>query len=144
VNIGGALAEARSEAGLTVTQVSERTRIRETIIHAIERDDYSACGGDFYTRGHIRAIARVVGADPVPLIEEYDGSRLPPPEPAAAGPAWPGVMDPAYSPPGITAAEAFRPGLPMDFERRRPWSVRLVMLVLVLIGVVVYLLVSHG
>jgi transcriptional regulator with XRE-family HTH domain len=77
VGIGGALAEARSEAGLTITQVSERTRIRETIIRDIERDDYSACGGDFYTRGHIRAIARVVGTDPVPLIEEYDGAGVP-------------------------------------------------------------------
>jgi transcriptional regulator with XRE-family HTH domain len=78
VGIGGALAEARTEAGLTVTQVSERTRIREKLIRDIERDDYSACGGDYYARGHIRAIARVVGTDPVPLIEEYDAAHMPP------------------------------------------------------------------
>jgi hypothetical protein len=86
VGIGGALAEARTEAGLTVTQVSERTRIREKIIRDIERDDYSACGGDYYARGHIRAIARVVGTDPVPLIEEYDAARMPlePAEPETA------------------------------------------------------------
>jgi hypothetical protein len=82
VEIGGALAEARTEAGLTIAQVSERTRIRETIIRGIEHDDYSACGGDYYARGHIRAIARVVGTDPVPLIAEYDAARMPPPEPA--------------------------------------------------------------
>lgn len=76
--IGEALAEARRRAGLTVTQVSQRTRIRETIIRGIESDDYSACGGDFYARGHIRAIARVVGADPAPLIEEYDRTRRAP------------------------------------------------------------------
>jgi hypothetical protein len=81
VGIGGALVEARSEAGLTIAQVSERTRIRETIIRGIEHDDYSACGGDYYARGHIRAIARVVGADPVPLIAAYDAARTPPPEP---------------------------------------------------------------
>lgn len=78
MGIGGALAEARTEAGLTVTQVSDRTRIREKIIRDIEGDDYSACGGDYYARGHIRAIARVVGTDPVPLIEEYDAARIPP------------------------------------------------------------------
>jgi cytoskeletal protein RodZ len=50
VSIGEGLAQARRRAGLTVTQVSERTCIRETIISGIERDDYSACGGDFYTR----------------------------------------------------------------------------------------------
>jgi len=93
VGIGGALAEARSAAGLTVTQVSQRTRIRETIIRDIERDDYAACGGDFYARGHIRAIARVVGTDPVPLIEEYDAAHRPPPDPvdvsdASQTPGW--------------------------------------------------------
>jgi cytoskeletal protein RodZ len=78
VPIGKALAEARRRAGLTVTQVSQRTRIRETIIRGIESDDYSACGGDFYARGHIRAIARVVGADPGPLIAEFDSTRRAP------------------------------------------------------------------
>ena len=86
MGIGGALAEARTEAGLTVTQVSDRTRIREKIIRDIEHDDYSACGGDYYARGHIRAIARVVGTDPVPLIEEYDAARMPP-EPAEPEPS---------------------------------------------------------
>ena len=81
MSIGGALTEARSEAGLSITDVSERTRIRAAIIRDIEKDDYAACGGDFYARGHIRAIAKVVGADPVPLIEEYDAARLPPEDP---------------------------------------------------------------
>jgi Helix-turn-helix domain len=72
VGIGEALAEARSQAGLTVTGVSQRTRIRETVIRGIEGDDYSVCGGDFYARGNIRSIAKVVGADPEPLIREYD------------------------------------------------------------------------
>jgi hypothetical protein len=72
VRIGEALAEARGQAGLTVTEVSQRTRIRETIIREIEDDDYSACGGDFYARGDIRSIAKAVGADPEPLIRAYD------------------------------------------------------------------------
>ena len=70
--IGETLAVARQRAGLSVAQVSERTRIRETIIRGIEDDDYSACGGDFYARGHIRAIAKVAGTDSEPLIAEYD------------------------------------------------------------------------
>jgi hypothetical protein len=74
MSIGETLAKARRDAGLTVTQVSQRTRIRETIIRRIEQDDYAPCGGDFYARGHVRSIARVVGTDPVPLIEEYDAN----------------------------------------------------------------------
>ncbi|MGO9050506.1 MAG: helix-turn-helix domain-containing protein [Streptosporangiaceae bacterium] len=78
MSIGEALAGSRREAGLTVTDVSRRTRIRETIITGIEEDDYSGCGGDFYARGHIRSIARVVGVDPEPLIREYDTALLGP------------------------------------------------------------------
>jgi Helix-turn-helix domain len=72
VSVGEALAGARRQAGLSVAQVSQRTRIREAIIHGIENDDYSACGGHFYARGHIRGIAKVTEVDPGPLIREYD------------------------------------------------------------------------
>jgi hypothetical protein len=78
VSIGEVLAAARRRAGLSVTQVSQQTRIRETVIAGIEGDDYSACGGDIYARGHIRSIAAAVGADPGPLIEQYDAARLGP------------------------------------------------------------------
>ena len=72
VAIGEVLAEARHRAGLSVAQVSERTRIREPVVRGIEDGDYTACGGDFYARGHIRAIAEVVHMDSAPLIREYD------------------------------------------------------------------------
>jgi cytoskeletal protein RodZ len=61
-----------------VTEVSQRTRIRETFIHGIEHDDYGECGGDFYARGFIRSIARVVGADPGPMIADYDAAHRAP------------------------------------------------------------------
>jgi cytoskeletal protein RodZ len=78
VSIGDTLAEARRQAGLTITQVSEQTRIRESIIRSIEQGDFSTCGGDFYARGHIRSIAEVVGVDPAPLIREFDEEHGPP------------------------------------------------------------------
>ena len=113
MDIGGALAEARSEAGLTITQVSERTRIRETIIRDIERDDYSACGGDFYARGHIRAIAKVVGTDPVPLIEEYDTASVPASDAVAPGLSAPARVDPdADTDPGLLDGDRLEFDLP--------------------------------
>jgi hypothetical protein len=75
VSIGGTLAETRRRAGLTVADVSTRTRIREGLIEGIEHDEFDACGGDFYARGHIRAIAAVVGADAGMLIGEYDATH---------------------------------------------------------------------
>lgn len=75
MSIGGTLAEARHHAGLTVADVSARTRIREGLIRAIEEDRFDGCGGHFYARGHIRAIAVAVGADAERLVGEYDAAH---------------------------------------------------------------------
>jgi cytoskeletal protein RodZ len=75
VSVGQALTEARAQAGLTVEELSERTRIRSTVIRSIEQDDYEACGGDLYVRGYVRAIAGAVGIDAQPLIREFDQGR---------------------------------------------------------------------
>jgi cytoskeletal protein RodZ len=127
VSIGESLAEARRRAGLSVAQVSQETRVRESIIRDIEQDDFSACGGDFYARGHIRSIASVVGADPVPLIREYDAE---------------------HGPPGtIRAAEVFEPSTPIKIRERRSPSLSMIVAVVLLgiIGFGAYRLVSgHG
>ena len=116
MSIGDALAQARSQAGLTVAQVSERTRIRETIIRGIEHDDFSACGGDFYARGHIRSIARAVGTDPEELIQQYDATH--------------------GAPQAIRAADVFEPSTPIKLkERRRPnWSLAMIVVLVLLLG----------
>lgn len=77
VSIGETLAGARSRAGLSIADVSARTRIRENLVRAIERDDFAQCGGDFYARGHIRALAAVVGADAEALVRQYDAAHPP-------------------------------------------------------------------
>jgi cytoskeletal protein RodZ len=124
VSIGESLAGARRQAGLTVSQVSQQTRIRESIIRDIEEGDFAACGGDFYARGHIRSIAGVVGTDPVPLITEYDADH--------------GPMGP------LRAADVFEPTRPIKIrERRSPSLTMIVVLVLLaIIGYGAYRLVS--
>src|SRR5579862_5286036 len=126
VSIGDTLADARRQAGLTITQVSQRTCIRETIIRGIERGDFSACGGDFYARGHIRSIARAVGADDEELIREYDAQH--------------------GAPQAITAADVFEPSTPIRLKERRSanWSVVMILVLAVVIGYGVYRLVDHG
>jgi cytoskeletal protein RodZ len=117
MSIGETLAEARRDAGLTLAQVSASTRIRETVIRCIEAGDYSLCGGNFYARGHIRSIAKVIGIDPDPLVREYDETH-------------------GGAPAAISVATAFEPERPVQFrERRSPnWSAAMaVALVLVTI-----------
>jgi cytoskeletal protein RodZ len=126
MSIGATLAAARRRAGLTVSEVSNRTRVRENIIEGIEHDDYAACGGDFYARGHIRAIAQAVGEDPAPLVEEYDET-------------WRSEKE-------ITAAEAFEPVMPIRTRERRRvrWTAVLVLAVLAVLGFASYKFVSDA
>jgi len=70
--IGPELAAARTRVGLSVDELAERTRIRPHVIESIEVDDFAPCGGDFYARGHLRTLARVLGRDPGPLLEQFD------------------------------------------------------------------------
>jgi cytoskeletal protein RodZ len=77
VSIGQALSAARTERGMTIRDISEVTRIRQTLIRAMENDDFSLCGGDFYARGHIRTIAQVLGIDPAPLLAEFAAAQPP-------------------------------------------------------------------
>ena len=69
--IGPELAAARTRLGLTVDQLADRTRIRPHVIEAVEVDDFEPCGGDFYARGHLRTLARVLGIDVAPLLASY-------------------------------------------------------------------------
>jgi cytoskeletal protein RodZ len=112
VGIGDTLAEARRQAGLTLTQVSQQTRIRESIIRSIEQNDFSSCGGDFYARGHIRSIAGVVGVDPVPLIREYDEEH--------------------GAPGGMRASQIFEPATPIRIREPKHLHLGRVLAVLVL------------
>jgi len=125
VSIGESLAEARRQAGLTIGQVSQQTRIRESIIRSIEQDDFAVCGGDFYARGHIRSIAAAVGADPVPLISAYDAEH--------------------GSSRTLRAAEIFDPVKPVKIRdpRSPSLSVFVAVILLAIIGFGAYRLVTH-
>lgn len=73
--VGERLREARLRAGMTLEQVSAATRIRVPVLRELEDDRLGPAGSAVYTRGHIRAIASAVGADPVPLVRAFD-SRM--------------------------------------------------------------------
>jgi cytoskeleton protein RodZ len=70
--IGPELTAARTRLGLSVDDLAERTRIRPHVIESIEVDDFAPCGGDFYARGHLRTLARILGKDPAPLLEKFE------------------------------------------------------------------------
>ncbi|MDX2647550.1 helix-turn-helix domain-containing protein [Streptomyces sp. NPDC001902] len=125
LSVGRALAQARIAAGLTVDEVSTTTRVRPPIVHAIEQDDFSRCGGDVYARGHIRALARAVGLDPEALIQQFSAEHGSAPAPTPVAPLY----------------EAER----MRSEPRRPnWTAAMVAAIVAVIGFVGFTLFSGG
>ncbi|MFH8901694.1 helix-turn-helix domain-containing protein [Streptomyces coeruleorubidus] len=116
-SIGRALQQARIAAGLTVDDISSATRVRMNIVHAIEADDFTACGGDVYARGHIRTLAKAVHLDPAPLLAQYGDEHGGRPAPTPAAP--------------LFEAERIRP------ERRGPnWTAAMVAAIVAVIGFV--------
>jgi cytoskeleton protein RodZ len=114
VSIGATLAAARRRAGLSLSDVTAVTRVRAPVIEAMENDDFTGCGGDFYARAHIRSVARAVGVDPQPLLAEYDERSGRPSPPAAH--------------------EIFEPDV-MPAQGSRPnWSATLAVALLVVVG----------
>jgi cytoskeleton protein RodZ len=89
MTVGQTVALARRAAGLTVSQVAESTRVRASLIEAIEQDDFRPCGGDVYARGHLKSIATAVGLDPAEVAAAFDvqrGARKAATEPVAPVP----------------------------------------------------------
>jgi cytoskeleton protein RodZ len=80
--LGGALRAAREQQGRSVADISAAINLRETVVRAIEDDDFTLCGGDVYARGHIRAYARLLGIEAAPLLRAY-GERTGAPSPGA-------------------------------------------------------------
>jgi cytoskeletal protein RodZ len=75
--IGARLRRAREERGLSVESLAARTRISSRILHAVERDDFSAIPSGIFVRGYLRACARELGLDPEEVIAEYRSEHEP-------------------------------------------------------------------
>ncbi|GAA5215496.1 MULTISPECIES: helix-turn-helix domain-containing protein [Streptomyces] len=124
-SIGRALQQARIAAGLTVDDITTATRVRIAIVHAIEADDFTPCGGDVYARGHIRTLAKAVRLDPAELLAQFDAEHGGRPAPTPAAP--------------LFEAERIRP------ERRGPnWTAAMVAAIVAVIGFVGFTFVKGG
>jgi cytoskeletal protein RodZ len=130
VSLGSELAAARAAKGLSVDDVALATRIRGTLIRAIEADDFSQCGGAVYARGHVRSIARAVGLDPEPLLASFDLPDV------AAAPA-PGL-------PGGDLLEAEHQYARSMKPQRAHWGSVIMATLAVIIALTVFSLVSNS
>lgn len=69
---GHILREARETKGLSVKDVTEKTRISAKYIEALEQGDYDALPSPVHVRGFLRNYARFLGLDAQPLLDRYE------------------------------------------------------------------------
>jgi transcriptional regulator with XRE-family HTH domain len=69
------LRDARERANLSIEEISARTKIGVSALHALERGDFERLPGDFYTRAFLRTYARELHVAPEEVLREYGEFR---------------------------------------------------------------------
>ena len=75
MTLGKALVDARKSAGITIDQLSSKTNIRASLLSEFEKNNFQNAGGDTYARGHLRSIARILGANSEELLVQFDSEH---------------------------------------------------------------------
>ena len=81
--LGEDLKAARENKGLSLKEISERTRISINFLRALEEDNYSAIPGDVFVTGFLRSYAKEVGLKEKEVLARYREIRPPQEELAA-------------------------------------------------------------
>lgn len=69
--LGEKLKKARENRGISISQVSEQTRIASHHLNAIELDDYSGLPGGIFNKGFVKSFAKCVGVDEQEALSDY-------------------------------------------------------------------------
>ena len=69
--LGEKLRQAREERGVSISEVSEQTRISSLYLQGIENDNYKALPGGIFNKGFVRTFAKYVGFDEQEALADY-------------------------------------------------------------------------
>ncbi len=93
-DVAARLRVAREKAGLSIEDVSARTKIKLPTLLAIEHGAFEQLPGEFFTRAFLRTYARELHLPVDEIMADYDGARPvpvvvqpPPPVPTSSGSA---------------------------------------------------------
>jgi cytoskeleton protein RodZ len=70
-DVGGRLRIAREQRGLSLADVSQRTRLSIAVLQAIERNDFANLPGGMFRKAYVRTLSVEVGLDPNEMAAEY-------------------------------------------------------------------------
>ena len=101
IDVSETLRAERQRAGLTLEEISSRTKIKVAFLQAIERGEFERLPGTFFVRAFLRTYAREVHLSPDEVVGAYDAQVAPVVEASPVGqsaPAPPAVIRPEPSP----------------------------------------------
>lgn len=81
MSLGAMIAKSRTDARLTVDELSRLTNIPTTLLRDMENDNFAKCGGETYARGHLRNIAAKVGIDERIFLDLFENEVTAPAKP---------------------------------------------------------------
>lgn len=71
LSLGEKLRQAREDKGLTLSEVSEHTRISSLYLQSIENDDYKILPGGIFNKGFVKSYAKFVGINEQEALDDY-------------------------------------------------------------------------
>ena len=98
-NFGARLRQRREDQHIALGTIAEQTKIKMSLLEALERDDVSHWPSGIFRRAFIRAYAEAIGLNPDVVVREFFEVHPEPPE----------VLSPWTNPKG-SADETFRTG----------------------------------
>ncbi len=69
--LGEKLKQARKDRGISISEVSEQTRISALYLESIENDDYRPLPGGIFNKGFVRSFAKYIGIDEEEAMQDY-------------------------------------------------------------------------
>jgi cytoskeletal protein RodZ len=75
MSTGSELRDRREAAGISRDQLASMISVRAGLISQMELNDFSHCGGDTYSRGHLKNIALRLGLEPDFFVEMYNAEH---------------------------------------------------------------------
>ena len=71
LTLGDKLRQAREERGISISEVSEQTRISSLYLDAIENDNYKPLPGGIFNKGFVKSYAKFIGFDEQEALQDY-------------------------------------------------------------------------
>src|SRR5262245_64695819 len=101
-SFGTRMRQRREEQQIALAKIAEQTKIKQSLLEALERDDISHWPTGIFRRAFIRAYAVAIGLDPDVVVKEFF-DVFPEPVDESAAAALAAAADAARGPQGRTA-----------------------------------------